>query len=254
MPIKPKNLTAQFAHRAAGNPPSTLPGAAISNFFPGLEFDLRSIWKHIFVGVELHEAGNGTGGHQVLAVTPDSAAASGGIAVGHRLRSVDDRPVEALVVLESGPSPTLEREALEFFNSLAEVAQKPGQTARCVFSDANGTRRTVDLPVRPIFEGAAFARDLLEPGAMTQGLCSPWQADYRECGCFYWAASRPDFINVEFETGALARGHNWMQRNRGPADEYRPDNPGDQEQFNYNDLYTNWERVLKFVVGGKDSE
>src|ERR1041385_9525193 len=102
MAIKPKNLTAQFAHPAAGNPPSTLPAASISNFFPGLEFDLRSMWKHIFVGVELHESGNGTGGHQVLAVTPGSAAASGGIAVGHRLRSVDDRPVEALVISRAG--------------------------------------------------------------------------------------------------------------------------------------------------------
>ena len=67
--IDPKNMTAQFSYRAAGNPPSILPEEAISNFFPGLEFDLRSIWKHIFVGIELHEAGtrrrrtSSAGGH-----------------------------------------------------------------------------------------------------------------------------------------------------------------------------------------------
>src|SRR3712207_8764033 len=35
------------------------------------------------------------------------------------------------------------------------------------------------------------------PGELTQSLCSPWQNDYRECGCYYWAASRPDYVNVE---------------------------------------------------------
>lgn len=254
MPIKPKNLTAQFAHRATGNPPSTLPDSTISNFFPGLEFDLRSMWKHIFMGVELHESGMGTGGHQVLAVEPGSAAAAGGVQAGDRLRTVDGRDVEAIRVTDSGATPR--REALEFFNALAEITQKPGQTVSCVFRAPTGTLLTVDLQVRPIFEGAAFARDLLEPGAMTQGLCSPWQADFRECGCFYWAASRPDFINVDFDPGTgAARGHSWMQRDRTPGAAYVPDNPGDLAgQITYEDLYTRWQQVLKFVIGGKDSE
>jgi PDZ domain len=253
--INPKNLTAQFAHRAAGNPPSTLPHTAISNFFPGLEFDLRSLWKHIFVGVELHESGTGTNGHRVLAVASGSPADIAGVRTGDRLRSVDGRDVEAVVVLESGA--TTRREALEFFNALAEVAQKPGQMAQCVFRASNGTLRPVALEVRPIFEGAAFSRGLLEAGAMTQGLCSPWQADYRECGCYYWAASRPDFINVTFDSAAgPARGHSWMQTNRGPGDAYVEDAPTHTPgtQITYEDLYTRWEQVLKFVVGGKDSE
>ena len=33
--------------------------------------------------------------------------------------------------------------------------------------------------------------DVAEPGQLTQSLCSPWQNDYRECACYYWAASRP---------------------------------------------------------------
>ena len=41
MTISPRNLTAQLYHRAAGNPPSTLPDSAISNCFLGLEFDFR---------------------------------------------------------------------------------------------------------------------------------------------------------------------------------------------------------------------
>jgi hypothetical protein len=138
---------------------------------------------------------------------------------------------------------------------LAEVAQKPQQNATCIFSSANGTRVTANLRVRAVFDGAAFALELLEAGAMTQGLCSPWQADYRECGCYYWAASRPDFINVEIDAG-IARGHSWMQTDRRPGAAYVKDiptnNPG--TQITYDDLYTRWQQVLKFIVGGKDSE
>ena len=57
MKVKPKNQTAkQLLHRADGNPPSTLPDSAISNCFPGLEFDFRNVWRRIFVGIVMHEA------------------------------------------------------------------------------------------------------------------------------------------------------------------------------------------------------
>ena len=56
--IDPKNLTAQLHYRAAGNPPSTVADSAISNCFPGLEFDVRNIWRRLFAGIELHEADN----------------------------------------------------------------------------------------------------------------------------------------------------------------------------------------------------
>ena len=163
--INPKNLTAQFAHRSAGNPPSTLPHAAISNFFPGLEFDLRSLWKHIFEGVELHEAGIVNRGHRVLAVAPGSAAEAAGVVAGDRLLSVDARPVQTQEITDSGTSSAFY--AMEFFNSLAEVALKAGGSARCVFVSDAGVQATADLSVRPIFDSAAFSQALLEAGAMT---------------------------------------------------------------------------------------
>ena len=55
---------------------------------------------------------------------------------------------------------------------------------------------TADLTVRPLLDEAVIAREAVEPGELTQSLCSPWQNDYRECGCYYWAASRPDYVNV----------------------------------------------------------
>jgi hypothetical protein len=40
-------------------------------------------------------------------------------------------------------------------------------------------------------------------GVLTQSLCSPWQWDFADCGCYYWAASRPDIVTGEDETTRL---------------------------------------------------
>ena len=131
--------------------------------------DVHERIQHIFEDIELHEAGMVDEGHRVMAVAPASHADTAGVRAGHRLRSVDGRAVDTQVVTDAGPGQ--DRYAMEFFNALAELTQKPGQTASCVFESAAGTRLTVDLRVRAIFDGAAFARELLEAGAMTQGLC-----------------------------------------------------------------------------------
>ena len=56
--INPANLMAQIHHRGAGNPFSVLPRSAISNCFPGLEFDFRNLWRRTLVGIVLMENNN----------------------------------------------------------------------------------------------------------------------------------------------------------------------------------------------------
>lgn len=252
-PIEAKNVTArQLAYRARGNPPSTQPAAAISNCFPGLEFDLRNVWKNLLVGIELHEAGLGTDGHKVLDVTAGSPAAAAGVAVLDRLVEVDNRPIQFREVLPSGPS---DLSALELANALAHVVTKGGQAVKCLFEKDSGARVEANLIVRPIFDGAAVAEALAEPGALTQSLCSPWQADYRECGCYYWAASRPDFVNAHRDAAGNTQGHDWMQKNRTPAAPYEPDQGGfSPAHVTYDDLYSAWEQHLRFILQGKDAE
>jgi hypothetical protein len=251
--LNPKNISAQLAFRARGNPPSTQPAAAISNCFPGLEFDFRNVWKNLFVGIELHEAGLGSGGHRVLAVTAGSPAAAAGVAVFDRLVSVAGRPVEFRQVLPSGPS---DISAIELANALAHIVTQAGVAVPCDFQKDNGTRVTASLVVRPVFDGAAIAETLAEPGALTQSLCSPWQADYRECGCYYWAASRPDFVNVQPPDAAgNSAGQDWMQKNRDAGAPYQQDAGGfSPNHVTYDDLYGEWEKHLKFIIGGKDAE
>src|SRR3954471_78852 len=56
--IEARNLSAQIQYRGRGNPPVSHPDSAISNCFPGLEFDFRAIWRRIFEGIVLHESSN----------------------------------------------------------------------------------------------------------------------------------------------------------------------------------------------------
>jgi len=95
----------------------------------------------------------------------------------------------------------------------------------------------------------------LKSGELTQSLCSPWQHDYRDCYCVYWAASRPDIVNVD-EQG---RGHNWTDKERtmdpNGKPEYKTYN-GSSIGLQYKDLFESWEKkdILKFQINGKDEE
>jgi hypothetical protein len=270
---KPLNRSAQLHHRARGNPAVSLPSSAISNCFPGLEFDFRTIWRRILVGIVLVENNN----YVIDADTPELRNEL----VGHRLLRIDGHDV---AVKTQGPlipgraSQDLARSGLnpvaflEWSNTIALVLQRQGRFVDCVFtkgrsdlevvpSDATDTI-TKSLQIRPIFEGplpdqntadaetALVSSELLRPGELSQGLCSPWQNDYRECACYYWAASRPDYVNVVPAEDGASRGDNWMQKER--TGQYVLDARTDSRMFSYDDLFASWEKLLKFQIGGKD--
>ena len=131
----------------------------------------------------------------------------------------------------------------------------------------------VDLTIRSFFPNVSNAIEpteadkipaldpaVVESGELTQSLCSPWQHDYRDCVCFYWAASRPDFVNVDPETG---NGHNWTDLEREVDDasgqpiyntRLRQDGSEDPILIEYEQLFEDWEKkdTLKFQFEGKD--
>ena len=64
--------------------------------------------------------------------------------------------------------------------------------------------------LRPLFYSSAATRGMgdirldparANPGDMTYGLCSPWQYDFRACGCHFWAAQRPDTATRDDDSG-----------------------------------------------------
>jgi len=117
----------------------------------------------------------------------------------------------------------------------------------------------VELHVRPLFATnqagqrlAVIDEAAVGPGELTQSLCSPWQNDYRECACYYWAATRPDYVNVEPDTDGSSQGNIWMGKYREPK-EYVPDNLRDSRLLTYEELFRDWQGRLRFIIGGKDA-
>jgi hypothetical protein len=278
-PIEPLNFTAQFSHRALGNPPSTLPESAISNAFPGLECDFRNVWRRIFEGIVLHESDNyvvDVEDHQYDDLR------------GRRLLYIEESPTLVQVHGPNIPNTdvALGFSTLEWSNALADKLATPGHAMLCYFSkDASGAPIVLDavltpddllkklraeavqrtLRIRQLFAKATsdaasaylpvIDRQLVQPGELTQSLCSPWQNDYRECACYYWAASRPDFVNVEPGPDGLSRGQNWMMKDReNQPKEYLPDDRTDSRLYTYEELFLNWQKLLRFQIGGKDYE
>ena len=158
--------------------------------------------------------------------------------------------------------------AVEWSNALAAVLRgRQGKDVYCDFTKHLPSAQkdmmqeihekpknyiTVKLKVRKFFDNgtAVISEALASAGELTQGLCSPWQNDYRECSCYYWASARPDFINVEAAGNGLSKGDNWFQIERTGT--YVPDDYVDSRLVLYDELFLEWERWLRFQVGGKD--
>lgn len=263
--IGARELHEQLSYRAAGNPPGTLPTTAISNCFPGLEFDFRNVWKHIFEGIEMHESDNIVVGSDD---TPEMKRLRNRRLIRIRLR----RGVQKVVVPVRGPDndgavTTFTSQALEWSNVLATVLREPNPI-RCEFTTGPATdpapddveTETIELNLRAVFEPgtAVIARDLLGPGELTQSLCSPWQNDYRECACYYWAASRPDYVNVEPAPDGTSFGQNWMQDRSGQPRAYQIDEFDGTTVpaglVTYEDLFRRWQKILHFEIKGHDTD
>ncbi len=273
--LVPRNLTAQLLYEAAGNPPSSRPETAVANCCPGLEFDFRAVWRHIFKGLELRE-------HDSLVVRVDDDCPSKYRHLeGHRMLSIHlpgEKDAIKVVTEITGPAASDPRNQvklttdenpaglapLEWSNALARVMAFKGRKVRCKFTKDKAWE-LVELPsdpweetifaefeVRPFFDDdtAVISRVLADAGELTQGLCSPWQNDYRECSCYYWASARPDYVNVETAESGLSKGDNWLQKRR--SSDYVADDYVDPRLVQYDDLFEDWERWVRFQVKGTD--
>lgn len=264
--VEPLNKMAQLHYRATGNPPNTLPSAAISNCFPGLEYDFKGFWRRAFVGIVLLEWDN-----YVIGVEDQQYKDL----MHHRLLKVGDHNVVTRVsgpVIPGGETKDLPSSngdpnvmTMEWSNALAYALQHQGEPVKCQFTleesdvpqwipDDPAKMIEVTLTVRRMLEGdsVAPANGVLQPGELTQGLCSPWQHDYRECACYYWPASRPDYVNVEPTPAGVSRGDNWMSKDR--SGEYILDDRKDGRLVTYDELFREWEKMLQFQIKGRDAE
>lgn len=284
-PLRPRNLSAQVRYEAAGNPISSRPVTSVANCCPGLEMDFRAVWRRMFKGIVLREYDNlvvevdrdvrdpqrqRLKGQRLLRIRLPRSAHSAGREVLTTTPilgpAASDPAGEIDLTTQANPHGLA---ALEWSNALAHVlCESQGKKVICDFTKdlpPEQAERQQPLPkspseyvslsfeVRHFFEAASgvISQALAAAGELTQGLCSPWQNDYRECSCYYWASARPDYINVEPAGDGLSKGDNWLQKQR--TGDYVPDDYVDSRLLLYDDLFRKWEQWLRFQIGGRDA-
>ena len=247
MKIFPRNLTARADYTVRGNPASSRTESGVDNCYPGLEFDQRNLDKAFFPGLtfEFHRSEGA-----VLV-----GAAESGVPAEAGLRPADLGPPEDPLFLWAvlGPLSTdisvslRDRDGLEAWRCVHDLA--PGRILVLIgrgssssalpfspdldaqlgeFRDEGrsfvqrGEDDVFDLAVL-VGERAAYLDDngvidpaAYEPGELTRTLCAPWQYDFRDCGCFYWAATKPDIVVSADGTVPYV---NFMRRDRSEPPE-----------------------------------
>ena len=205
-------------------------------------------------------------GHRLLRIVlpgGKSGEADTVVPVMTEMRGPASSDPEGYIVLTTNMNPS-GLAPLEWSNALARVVQHQHGRVICDFSaeesreqqqpwlDEPNNHVSFEFEVRPFFETdtAVIAKALADAGELTQGLCSPWQNDYRECSCYYWASARPDYVNVETAADGLSKGDNWMQKARTGS--YVADDYEDTRLIMYDDLFARWEELLKFQIRGLD--
>ncbi len=216
--IFPRNLTAQAAYLVPGNPVITRPEDAVANCFPGLEIDIRNLDRRFFPGLVFDFTEKGPRLSYVDAYldpdlqqnTPEARKlylkladndlqkrlstgswyleeieqAGQSIAVGSLNSTTSWRIVRGL---ELGPVTI----RLKRRRTHADATPHRGRDTLTL----TGWRRQYTDPQSGVLNGA------YQPGELMQGLCSPWQHDFRDCSCFYWAANHPDIVLPETYPG-----------------------------------------------------
>ncbi len=220
------NLTAQLHYEALGNPVSSRPVTSVANCCPGLEVDFRAVWRRMFKGIVLREYDNlvmdvdpdvksrkikALVGQQLLRVRlPEDKH----LPITKQRQFVMTTPIKGPASSDMDGEISLTTQfnpfglaSKEWSNALTHIlSTHQGKKVLCDFTKRlrddhkdmpqpiidHRTRNfvTIELEVRKFFDGdtAVISEALAGPGELTQGLCSPWQNDYRECSCYYWAS------------------------------------------------------------------
>ncbi len=288
MKIFPRNLTARADYVVRGNPAASRPESGVDNCYPGLEFDQRNLDKAFFPGllfefhrwdgalvVAVHEDGApAQSGLQAADLplylwalaaprTPDETGEDppvfffsdlGGLEVWRRVHDLVPGRLALLLV----PRPGLEAPAFDpGLASALLTARDSGQSTIERGEDGTITLALLSGDRAPyldqdgLIDIASYA-----PGDLTRSLCAPWQYDFRDCGCFYWAATKPDLVT---SADGRYRYLNFQRRDHTsdppPEDEATYSAERRRQELNYAELVGGaWNEVLPIVVNDRESE
>ncbi|MFB7268164.1 ferritin-like domain-containing protein [Streptomyces nojiriensis] len=291
--IFPRNLTARADHVVRGNPSGSRPESGVDNCFPGLEFDQRNLEKAFFPGltVDFHHASGSrvlavTGGAAAAQGITDADLDTGTPQDPQPLylwavcgrTTVDQEEADAPVFHAT------ERTGLELWRRVHDLlpgrvavvlGRTPGSTSPGAFwvpdgglnawrtqgrtevsRDADGVLEWAVLfadRARYLDSDGVIDPDVYQAGDLTRSLCAPWQYDFRECGCYYWAASKPD---ISTSSDGVHRNLNFQRRDR-TTNPPEPDIPTIRgraaKEFDHPALIANW-NVLPVVLNGREDD
>lgn len=280
--IFPRNLTARAAYVVAGNPVVSRPESGVDNTHPGLEFDKRNLDRDFFPGLRFDFQFKL--GAKLSKIFPDRLSSSTGLTqadldpglflwavMGHFgdapaevrkayllgvdgydvLRKVHDLEPGWVAVVVGRPNLHPDQQAIAGKAAMATCdhfftgAQLRATTIR---GDDGKVEFAVLYNERARYLDADGVIDTqsFEPGMLTESLCSPWQWDFADCGCYYWAASRPDIV-MDVLDGDQVRNY---QRRPGSSP---PDDPKDYAKWmagtiDQVHMITTWQK-LPIVIG-----
>ena len=240
----PRNLTARASAMVLGNSPDTRPESGVENCFPGLEFDQRNLDKRFFAGLtfELHHS---------EAVMVREISASSPAAQVFQQSDIEDGGVFLSFVQglfssrsSSSPAPRIVSmfppAGLDAWRRIRDLERgrvgvliadsvAVNWMKRSEFDPDDAFKAGTDGPVvvgegralllfgdraRFVDEQGVIPETVASPGELTQSLCSPWQYDFADCGCFYWASNKPDLVSSEHQSEQVL---NFQRKDRSPA-------------------------------------
>ncbi|MGH3915933.1 MAG: ferritin-like domain-containing protein [Pseudonocardiaceae bacterium] len=282
--IFPRNLTARADHVVRGNPAGSRPESGVDNCYPGLEFDQRNLDTAFFPGL-LFEFHRPDGARLRSVGTTGSAAEQGlrdadlplylwavcgrttvdqdeanaptftctgldGLEVWRRVHDLLPGAVAVLL----GPTPGVGSPGSDAVGGSLNGFRQQGRST--VQRDAAGAVEAAVLVApraRYLDDGGVIDPEVYLPGELTRSLCAPWQYDFRDCGCFYWAASKPDIVT---SSDGRFPNLNFQRRDRTsvppPTDVVTLAGRSEQE-LDYAELVSDW-NSLPVVINDREND
>jgi hypothetical protein len=291
--ILPRNRTARYA--AIGNPATARIDSAVANCFPGLELDVRALEGRFFPGLLFW----------VVAAPVAPVAGAIPNQAGIHLKYLDYEADPMLPERSDEPWVQKLLETYQGDTGIALSAgrwylywiEQGGKRIPC--QDAEGNAYDGELiwrfirclaPDEPL-KIALIQRDgprdqppvelegyrrrytghngvidaAYPPGELTGAMCNPWQHDFRDCACYYWASNHPDVVLGEGDGRSLPDGQpvgatdsvlwlDWLRRDRGPAGAVgAPASRASARpaQIDHFEINHRWQD-LAYVIGGRE--
>lgn len=295
----PRNRTALAAAQsrasAVGNPATARLDAAVGNCFPGLEWDVRALDGRFFPGLLFWVVAD------PLLPVPEAPKNQAGILLREldylrdpMLPERSPEPwVQRLLAIYGGPQGV----ALASGRWYLQFIEQGGKHIDCV--DAQGApldgelvwrflrsvapegrlriglvNRDAPSPLATLIQLDGYRRRYTDdqgsidlaypPGELTGAMCIPWQHDFRDCACYYWASNHPDVVMAEGSAvlpdnapdgiTAAVTLLDWLRRDRGPAgDTAAPQTRSiaRPQQIDHFEINHRWQD-LAFVIGGRE--